>query len=415
MSPEVLRLFEGYGVEVEYMIVDAGTLSVRPSADELLRREGGGYDMDVELGSMAWSNELALHVIELKTNGPVASLAGLGATFQEQVGRMQRHLKETGAHLLPTAMHPWMDPHADLRLWPHEYDAVYRAFDRIFDCRGHGWANLQSAHINLPFSGDAEFGRLHAAVRLVLPLVPGLAASSPYLDGKRSEYMDARIEVYRNNANRVSSVVGHVIPEPVFTRAEYEGSLLQRIYDDLAPLDPEGVLRHEWVNARGCIARFDRMALEIRLIDVQECPRADVAIAAAVIAATRALVEEAWSGTRQQRRWDERELAAILDETIRHADETVLSNRRFLDAFGYPERGRARLRELWQHLVESLLQKDPLYGEWEPALRTILGQGCLARRIVAEAGTAPPRERLFEVYHRLADCLDRGEMFRAGA
>jgi hypothetical protein len=32
------------------------------------------------------------------------------------------------------------------------------------------------------------------------------------------------------------------------------------------------VLRHEWVNARGAIARFDRSAIEIRVLDVAECP-----------------------------------------------------------------------------------------------------------------------------------------------
>ena len=58
-----------------------------------------------------------------------------------------------------------------------------QAFDRIFSCQGHGWANLQSMHINLPFADDAEFGRLHAAIRFLLPLLPGLTASSPVMDG----------------------------------------------------------------------------------------------------------------------------------------------------------------------------------------------------------------------------------------
>ena len=48
------------------------------------------------------------------------------------------------------------------------------------------------------------------------------------------------------------------------SHAAYERDILQRIYSDLEPLDPEGVLRHEWVNARGAIARFDRGTVEIR-------------------------------------------------------------------------------------------------------------------------------------------------------
>ena len=70
-----------------------------------------------------------------------------------------------------------------MRLWPHENREVYDAFDRIFSCKGHGWANLQSMHINLPFADDAEFGRLHAAIRFLMPLMPGLTASSPVMDG----------------------------------------------------------------------------------------------------------------------------------------------------------------------------------------------------------------------------------------
>ena len=38
-------------------------------------------------------------------------------------------------------------------------------------------------HVNLPFADDAQFARLHAAIRLVLPLLPALAASSPIAEG----------------------------------------------------------------------------------------------------------------------------------------------------------------------------------------------------------------------------------------
>jgi len=407
-----LHLFEATGIELEYMIVSNDSLSVRPIADELLKEVGGGYDLEVELGDVAWSNELALHVIEMKTNGPRASLHGLAKLFQEHVGKMHELLAPHSARLLGTAMHPWMDPHEELRLWPHENDIIYQTFHRIFDCRGHGWANLQSMHINLPFANDDEFARLHAAIRLILPLLPGLAASSPFMDGRLSSDLDARLAVYRTNARRVPSVSGLVVPEPVYTRHEYEHGLLRGIYDDLAPLDPQGILHHEWVNARGCIARFDRMAIEIRVLDVQECPRADVAIAGAVIAVVRALVDEAWSSTRDQQGWDERELAAVLADGIRGADEAVIRNRRLLDAFGYPERGAARLGELWQHLVESVVARDPGYADWQEALALIIGQGCLARRIVQAAGRQPSRERLRETYERLANCLRDGELFR---
>jgi gamma-glutamyl:cysteine ligase YbdK (ATP-grasp superfamily) len=414
-SPADLRLFEGYGVEIEYMIVDSGTLSVRPISDELLRAAGGNEDGDFRADGMVWSNELGLHVLELKVAEPSPSLTGLGAGFQAQVGAVNDSLIPFGARLLPTGMHPWMDPATEFRLWPHANSSVYRTFDRIFDCRGHGWANLQATHLNLPFGDDAEFGRLHAAVRLMLPILPGLAASSPFFDGKRGEHLDSRLEVYRQNARRVPSVSGQLVPEPVFTRREYEERLLGRIYRDLAPLDPDGVIRHEWVNARGCIARFGRMAVEIRVLDVQECPAADLAVVGATASVARAMAEEAWCDTKSQRKWDERTLAGIFHGAVRDADESVVDNRGFLDAFGYPERGRARIRDLWQHLIETVVADEPAFADWEVPLRLILEEGCLARRIVRAVGEPVSRPRLAEVYATLADCLAAGEPFRAGA
>src|SRR5690606_20412115 len=91
-EPTVLRLFEGHGVELEYMIVDSETLAVKCVADELLKLVGGGYEMEVEHGPVAWSNELALHVIEIKSNGPRTSLAGLDTDFQDNVQRINQLL-----------------------------------------------------------------------------------------------------------------------------------------------------------------------------------------------------------------------------------------------------------------------------------------------------------------------------------
>ena len=45
--------------------------------------------------------------------------------------------------------------------------------------------NIQAVHLTLPFRGASEFGRLMAACRVVLPLLPALAASSPFVEGER--------------------------------------------------------------------------------------------------------------------------------------------------------------------------------------------------------------------------------------
>ncbi len=405
----VLHLFDAFGIEIEYMIVDAETLSVRPIADELLKAVAGDYEMEVDRGALRWSNELALHLIELKTNGPVASLVNLHESFQRDIGAIDALLRPMGARLMPTAMHPWMGTD-ELRLWPHGDDVIYKTLDRVFDCRGHGWSNLQSMHINLPFADDTELERLHAAIRLILPILPALAASSPFVDGAASGYLDSRLEVYRHNAKRVPSVSGRVIPEAVFGKRDYE-ALLESIYRDLAPLDPDGTLQYEWINARGCIARFDRMALEIRLIDVQECPRMDLAIAAAAVAVTQALVEETWTPLSDQRSWHEAELEQILLSTIAEADDAIIDNARFLEAFGLAGTRSVRAGELWQHLIETQVETRPQHAAAAAALRVISSEGCLARRIMRAAGRDPSPDSLREIYGQLADCLARGQAF----
>ncbi|MGB5620937.1 MAG: glutamate--cysteine ligase, partial [Gammaproteobacteria bacterium] len=51
-------LFDVFGVEMEYMIVDRTSLAVRPIADDLLRNEAGEFVQSVERDDYAWSNEL---------------------------------------------------------------------------------------------------------------------------------------------------------------------------------------------------------------------------------------------------------------------------------------------------------------------------------------------------------------------
>src|SRR5690554_6019557 len=78
-------LFEAYGVELEYMIVDRTTLAVRPLADWLFHDVAGKPAPTLNRGTISWSNELVNHVIEFKVTKPVRSLEGISTLFQENV------------------------------------------------------------------------------------------------------------------------------------------------------------------------------------------------------------------------------------------------------------------------------------------------------------------------------------------
>jgi len=407
-APGPLHLFEGFGLELEYMIVDRDSLAVRPVADRVLKQVAGKIVNEIEVGPLCWSNELVLHVLELKTNGPAKSLEGLADRFQTGVWQVHEQLAGLNGRLLGTAMHPWMDPQRETVLWPHENSPIYTAYNRIFGCQGHGWANLQSLHLNLPFADDAEFGRLHAAIRLVLPLLPALAASSPIVAGAATGLLDNRLEYYRNNQRKIPEIAGQVIPEAVFRRAAYEEQILQATYRAIAPYDPEGVLRAEWLNSRGAIARFERDAIEIRLLDVQECPMADLAIAALVVALVRALCGERWEALRHQQEVPVEPLAELFRRTLQGGGGDLVDEPAYLACFGVADE-RTSVADLWRRLYEQLETDVP--AEYRAPLKLILDRGPLARRILEALPAGFGRAELAAVYRRLADCLLHGEMF----
>jgi len=405
-----LHLFDAYGVELEYMLVDRETLAVAPICDRVLEAEAGEPVSELERGAIGWSIEVAAHVLELETNGPTRRLdADKAHDFTRDLQRVDELAASFGARVLPTAMHPLMDPARETTTWGEDRP-IYAAFDRVFGTASHGWSNLQSCHLNLPFHGDAEFHRLHAAIRPLLPLLPGLAASSPISEGRVTGMLDTRLRVYCDNQRKLGSIIGKVIPESVTSALEYEEQILRPIYNEIAPLDPNGILQHDWLNFRGAAAHFESGNIQIRLLDIQETPPADLAIVRLVAETVRALAEERWVPLHELDRLSTGMLAGLLDETITHGERFVLKSESLLRALGY-EGHQATLAELWTHLTETLIVEEGTVQELEPALLTILRKGTLATRILDAVGPSPSVEAIREVYARLADCALQGRMF----
>jgi glutamate---cysteine ligase / carboxylate-amine ligase len=415
MSEEPLGLFDAYGIEMEYMLVDRDTLRVRPVVDQVLAMLAGNSESqsitDVRRGPITWSNELALHVLELKCSKPRKYLRRLPAIFETAIKELQPTLNAMNLQLLPTAVHPLMDPTKEAELWPHEGAEFYRTFDRIFQCRSHGWSNVQSVHLNLPFHGDEQFARLHAAVRIVLPLLPALAASSPILAGKYTGMLDTRMMLYSEHRRAMKSMTGNLIPEPVYDEASYRREILDPIVRDMQPHDPSGVMQADFLNARGAIARFDRGSIELRVMDVQEYPGADVAICAAVVSLVRALCEERWSSLEQQKQVPTVNLRHALDETSVQAERATLTDTAWLSHFGCTA-PQIKAGELWSVLLSQLRRDDPVLDDLFAPLQIILENGTLATRICTALGKQFSPEALVDVYHEVAESLKQWEPFQ---
>ncbi|WP_055442834.1 glutamate-cysteine ligase family protein [Lacinutrix himadriensis] len=401
------HLFEVFGIELEYMLIHNSNFKVAPIVDTLLTKKAGEISADIDNGEIAWSNELVGHVVELKTNGPTADLNALSNLFHKNVIEINQILKSEDSQLLPTACHPLMNPLIDTQLWKHSYSEVYELYNRIFNCKGHGWSNVQSTHINLPFFDDKEFEKLHAAIRVILPLIPGLCASSPILEGKKTGFKDTRLEYYKTNQKEIPEMTGLVIPERVFSKVDYYATIFEPIKRAIKPHDTKKILDHHFLNSRGAIARFDRNAIEIRLVDIQECPKADIAICVLIIEVLKLLVNKELGSLQNQKKWLKQDLFAILNPIIKDAETYTISNLEYLELFQLED--STTVQNIWKHLYQ--LAKPNIDASHYEALDIILNEGTLATRILKAVNDDYSEENIKKTYRKLASCLQENKLF----
>ncbi|MCC6541080.1 MAG: glutamate--cysteine ligase, partial [Flavobacteriales bacterium] len=145
------------------------------------------------------------------------------------------------------------------------------------------------------------------------------------------------------------------------------------------------------------------------VIDIQECPSADLAIAEMIVAVLKALTTGRWVSTYLQRAWSEDDLLPLFLQVIKDAGNARIANRDYLLMFGRMKQERMTARELWQLLFVEL------YGDLSDGCRQhmahILEHGCLAARIVRHTGKEPTADKVRSVYRELANCLHEDRPF----
>jgi glutathione synthase/RimK-type ligase-like ATP-grasp enzyme/gamma-glutamyl:cysteine ligase YbdK (ATP-grasp superfamily) len=402
------RAFEVAGLELEYPTVDE-ELNVVALVEPAFRAIAGRGTSDIELDGVGFSNEIADHVFEVKTLEPVRSLRDAEDALVSGVRRFSDVLaREWRARLLPTAMHPWFDPQ-DARLWTRSGLRIYTTYARIFDIRTHGWMNVHATHLNLPFGDERETMAMHTAAALLLPYLPALAASSPVHDSRLQPHADARLAWILQHQSRVPETCGRLVPEYVDSFGAYRRGILQPMYAALDRFPHSEAVRHEFLNSRGAVLRFARRALELRVLDTQECVRMDVAIAVFAHAALRALTAEVLEGRIPLPPHEA--LVADFEACITDGSRaTVLAPhvipgpvdgggvRRVLEALLERARGVARRDEAgYLDLVDGIIEQGTLSERIRARLEPAGGS----------AGTM--HAALREVYAELADCLISNE------
>ncbi len=280
------------GPEHEYSIV-GDNLKVMPIVDKIMRDFHGRVVNFVEMPAFTFGKELQLHVMEIKPNEPFGSPVAFEETMQKAVTTMNDFLQRRyKASLLGTGMHPLLRL-GETGVWPHRHRQIYEAYSKVFSLRRHGWLNIQSFQLNLPYANEKEGILMHNLLANLCVYLPAVAASSPIYEGKLGEAADNRLRFYGENQREVPSVTGDVVPEYAASFREYEEKIIGRYSEDLTDRGAdELLLGQEWVNSRGVIFRFDRRALEIRVMDEQECVRSDVALSCFIRAALRGLMTQ---------------------------------------------------------------------------------------------------------------------------
>jgi len=283
---------EALGPEHEFSLVDENLYPL-PIVDTVIKGLNGRIVNYVKLKNFTFGKELQSHVVEFKANVPFYS----PKTFEEKMQRAVLEIddlveRKHDARLLGTGMHPLLRLE-EAKVWSHRDRKIYENLSRIFNFYQHGWLNIQAFQLNLSHGNEKEAIQLHNALANLLPYIPAISASSPIYESKISEYADSRLHFYRINQKEVPSMTGNIIPEYVNSFKEYRQITINKYTEELQKFNaPECLLNKEWLNSRGAVFRFDRKAIEIRILDEQECIKADVALSCFVRASLRGMLSQ---------------------------------------------------------------------------------------------------------------------------
>lgn len=386
------RQNEGCRLGLEYTVVDSGTLL--PTKTSAL----DGMDKVT-----TWTSGTA-GGLRVGLAKPAKDLMEATEQLASAIERKDLALQIEGRLLLPTGVHPF----ASIEHLKEATPVAAPWTGKLFDLSGHGSVNSRATRWELPMAGDEDFGRLHTAIRMVLPLIPALSASSPLLQGKRAGALSARIMSLFDGWCRFPELGGSFIPEVALDQEDYYRIVLQPIARTLAREGLADSVDYHQVNVRLAVPQFDQGVISISAADVQECPSSDAAIAEMAIAVINAMKAGRWVSNYLQRAWHESDLLAILKDVARSGGGAVITNKDFLLMFGMM-RESATAAELWRRLYQELR------GELSEAARArvalILDHGCLAQRILDRLGDRPSRERIMEIYRELAACLKENKPF----
>jgi len=401
------RTLEVIGPEHEFSVNTHG-LAHLSIVDKIIKDKRGRLANSVNLGKFAISKELQKHVLEFKATRPFYTPEEFDEVMYAGLEQLLEHLnKKYDAFLLGTGIHP-LATLDRIEIWDHYNNRIYQAFGKLFDMKQHGWLNIQSFHLNLPYTNEKDCFAQYNAIANFLPYLPALAASSPVYEGKFAEYVDQRMFFYPLNQKEVPAISGKIIPEYAENFAEWRRNTIDAYSEELRRLGGPEFLMAEWLNSRGLIIRQDRRALEIRVMDEQECIKSDVALASFVRALIRKMLQD---GNEGYTRAPFETLVEDYNNVIKYGLEAKVKAPQFYqDGSNEIRSAREVLKKLVEMANEYATIEEKKYLD---IIRKRIEKGNLSnviRKKIEEMSKSKDfREAIIEVYEKLSFHLERNE------
>jgi gamma-glutamyl:cysteine ligase YbdK (ATP-grasp superfamily) len=191
------------------------------------------------------------------------------------------------ANLLGTGMHPTLRPE---ETGTRPNDNIAQELSKIFPLRRHGWINIQSFQLNLPYATEEEAVSIYNALANLCTYLPAISASSPICEGRLTPYDDFRLYNYQMKCHEIPSIAGDVVPEYISSFSQFRREVSDRYSNDLSNAGVSIKDFADYVNQRAAVFKFARKAIEIRVMDEQECVKSDVALSCFIRSIVRGLI-----------------------------------------------------------------------------------------------------------------------------
>ena len=148
------------------------------------------------------------------------------------------------------------------------------------------------------------------------------------------------------------------------------------------------------------------------MLDVQECPAADLAYAELIVAVLKKLVFEPELDISLREQFPTQKLKSILDATIEQAEDAKLVDRDYLKLFGHESKTTLTASEFWHSMCLHPTVVKYMTPENHELASRLLNGGTLATRIQRVVGNSPSKEEIASTYEILCNCLETNSPFK---